>query len=49
VKAVAIFRKRLKEDMKDKIENQWVSLLDVIGQNILLELVSVDIDPGGVL
>jgi hypothetical protein len=26
-----------------------VSLLDVIGQNILLELVSVDIDPGGVL
>lgn len=45
VKAVAIIRKKLKEDMKEKIENQWESLLDVIGQNVLLELVSVDIDP----
>lgn len=45
VKAVATIRKKLKERMKDKIEDQWVSLLDVIGQNVLLELVSVHIDP----
>lgn len=46
VRAVVLIRKKLKEDIKSTIYRRWESLLDgMTGQNILLELVSTDVDP----
>ncbi|XP_057818016.2 linoleate 13S-lipoxygenase 3-1, chloroplastic isoform X2 [Cryptomeria japonica] len=46
VRAVVLIRKKLKEDIKSTIFRRWESLLDgMTGQNVLLELVSRDVDP----
>ena len=46
VKAVITIRKKLKEKLSEKIEDQWESFIIGIGQGILIQLISQDIDPG---
>lgn len=46
VKAVITIRKKMKEKMSEKIEDQWESFIIGIGQGILIQLISQDIDPG---
>eukprot|EP01018_Ginkgo_biloba_P004876 Gb_16198 [translate_table: standard] len=45
VKAIVTIRKKQKEGLREVIEKHWDSLIDGIGQNILLQLVSDRIDP----
>ncbi|KAM3358601.1 lipoxygenase 6, chloroplastic isoform X2 [Capsicum galapagoense] len=45
VKAVITLRKKMKEKVSEKIEDQWVSLMNGIGRGILIQLISQDIDP----
>ncbi|XP_047254796.1 lipoxygenase 6, chloroplastic isoform X3 [Capsicum annuum] len=45
VKAVITLRKKMKEKISEKIEDQWVSLMNGIGRGILIQLISQDIDP----
>lgn len=49
VKAVITIRKKLKEKMSDKIEDQWESFIIGIGQGIFIQLISQHIDPGNSL
>lgn len=46
VRAVITLRKKMKEKITDKIEDQWESLMNGIGRGILIQLISEDIDPG---
>lgn len=46
VKAVITIRKKMKEKLNEKIEDQWESFIIGIGQGILIQLISQDIDPG---
>lgn len=46
VRAVITIRKKMKEKLTDKIEDQWESFITGIGQGILIQLISEDIDPG---
>ena len=46
VRAVITIRKNMKEKLSDKIEDQWESFRNGIGQGISIQLVSEEIDPG---
>lgn len=46
LRAVVTIRKKMKEKLVDKVEDQWVSLINGIGRGILIQLISEDIDPG---
>ena len=45
VRAVITLRKKMKEKITDKIEDQWESFMNGIGRGILIQLISEDIDP----
>ncbi|KAK4488776.1 hypothetical protein RD792_004563 [Penstemon davidsonii] len=45
VRAVITIRKKMKERLTEKIEDQWESFLNAIGKGILIQLISEDIDP----
>ncbi|KAL3835670.1 hypothetical protein ACJIZ3_010406 [Penstemon smallii] len=45
VRAVIKIRKKMKERLTEKIEDQWESFLNAIGKGILIQLISEDIDP----
>lgn len=45
VRAVVTIRKKMKEKLVDKVEDQWVSFINGIGRGILIQLISEDIDP----
>lgn len=46
VKAVITIRKKLKEKLTEKIGDQWELFVNGIGQGIIIQLISEDIDPG---
>lgn len=46
VRAAVTIRKKMKENMSDKFEEQWESFINGIGRGILIQLISEDIDPG---
>lgn len=46
VRAVITVRRKHKEDIKDAIANNLDALSDMIGRNVVLELISTQIDPG---
>lgn len=46
VRAVITIRKKLKEKLTEKIEDQWELFVNGIGQGIMIQLISEDIDPG---
>lgn len=46
VKAVITVRKKMKERLTEKIEDQWESFINGIGQGIIIRLVSEEVDPG---
>lgn len=46
VKAVVTIRKKMKEKVSEKIEDQWEFFINGIGQGILIQLISEEIDPG---
>lgn len=45
VSAVVTIRRKMKENITDKFEDQWESFMNGIGRGILLQLISEDIDP----
>ncbi|KAI3467678.1 hypothetical protein Pfo_024341 [Paulownia fortunei] len=45
VRAVITIRKKMKERLTEKIEDQWESFINGIGRGILIQLISEDIDP----
>lgn len=45
VRAVLTVRKNIKEDFKETIVNQFDALTEKIGRNVVLELVSTEVDP----
>ncbi|XP_077226864.1 PLAT/LH2 domain-containing lipoxygenase family protein [Tasmannia lanceolata] len=45
VRAVVTIRKKMKEKLSGKIVDQWESFINGIGQGILVQLVSQEIDP----
>ncbi|KAF5189929.1 Lipoxygenase 6 protein [Thalictrum thalictroides] len=45
VKVVLTIRKKMKEKLYEKIDYMWESFINGIGQGILIQLVSEDIDP----
>ncbi|KAH9772716.1 Lipoxygenase 6 [Citrus sinensis] len=45
VRAVITIRKKLKEKLTEKIEDQWELFVNGIGQGIMIQLISEDIDP----
>lgn len=46
VRAVITIRKKMKEKLVDKIEDQWEYFINGIGQGIMIQLISEEIDPG---
>lgn len=46
VKAVVTIRKKMKEKIIEKIEDQWEFFVNGIGQGILIHLISEQVDPG---
>lgn len=46
VKAVVTIRKKMKEKVSEKIEDQWEFFINGIGQGIMIQLISEEIDPG---
>ncbi|CAI9779943.1 unnamed protein product [Fraxinus pennsylvanica] len=45
VRTVVTVKNKHKEDLKETIAKRWDALTDKIGRNVMLELVSTDIDP----
>lgn len=45
VRAVLTVRKNIKEDFKEKIVNRLDAITDKIGRNVVLELISTEVDP----
>ncbi|XP_065876600.1 lipoxygenase 6, chloroplastic [Euphorbia lathyris] len=45
VRAVITIRKKIKEKVNEKIEDQWEYFVNGIGQGILIQLISEDVDP----
>ncbi|OVA03793.1 Lipoxygenase [Macleaya cordata] len=45
VRAVVIVKKKNKEDLKETIVNHFDALTEIIGRNVVLELLSTEIDP----
>lgn len=46
VKVVVTIKKKMKENITEKIQNQWEMLMNGIGRGILIQLISEQIDPG---
>uniref|UniRef100_A0A2P2MMQ7 Uncharacterized protein MANES_12G014400 n=1 Tax=Rhizophora mucronata TaxID=61149 RepID=A0A2P2MMQ7_RHIMU len=46
LKAVITIRKKMKENISEKIEDQWEFFINGIGQGIVIQLISEEIDPG---
>lgn len=46
VKAVVTIRKKMKEKITEKIEDQWEFFVNGIGQGIMIQLISDQVDPG---
>lgn len=46
VRAVITIRKKMKEKITEKIEAQWESFIKGIGQGILIQLISEEVDSG---
>ena len=46
VRAVVTIRKKMKEKITEKLEDQWECLMNGIGQGIQIQLISEEIDPG---
>lgn len=46
MRAVITIRKKMKEKITEKVEDQWESFINGIGQGISIQLVSEEIDPG---
>jgi lipoxygenase len=46
VRAVITIRKKMKEKINEKIEDQWEYFINGIGRGISIQLVSEEIDPG---
>lgn len=46
VKAVVTIRKKMKEKLGEKMEDQWEFFINGIGQGILIQLISEEVDPG---
>lgn len=46
VRAVVTIRKKMKEKLTDKLEDQWEHLVNGLGQGIQIQLISEEIDPG---
>lgn len=46
VRVVLTIRKKMKEKLVEKIEDQWESFVNGIGCGIVVQLVSEEIDPG---
>lgn len=46
VRAVVTIRKKMKEKIMEKMEDQWEFFINGIGQGILIQLISEEIDPG---
>lgn len=45
VRVVVTVRQKKKEDFKERIAKQLDAMADMIGQNVVLQLVSMEIDP----
>uniref|UniRef100_A0A2P2MML9 Lipoxygenase n=4 Tax=Rhizophora mucronata TaxID=61149 RepID=A0A2P2MML9_RHIMU len=45
LKAVITIRKKMKENISEKIEDQWEFFINGIGQGIVIQLISEEIDP----
>ncbi|GFQ07549.1 lipoxygenase 6 chloroplastic [Phtheirospermum japonicum] len=45
VRAAVTIRKKMKEKLTEKVEDQWESFVNGIGRGILIQLISQDIDP----
>lgn len=45
VRAVVVIKRKIRERLVDKVEDQWFSFINSIGQGILLKLISEQIDP----
>ena len=45
VRAVVTVRNKIKEDLKEAIIKQLDNLTDMIGRNVVLQIVSTEIDP----
>ncbi|KAL4279662.1 hypothetical protein GQ457_03G009150 [Hibiscus cannabinus] len=45
VRAVVTIRRKMKENITEKIENRWEMLMNGIGRGILIRLISEEIDP----
>lgn len=46
VRAMIKIRKKMKEKLTEKIDDQWEYFINGIGQGILIRLISEEIDPG---
>lgn len=46
VRAVITIRKKMKEKIAEKLDEHWESFINGIGQGILIQLISQDLDPG---
>lgn len=46
VKAVITIRKKMKEKLIEKVEDQWELFMNGIGQGMTMQLISEEIDPG---
>jgi lipoxygenase len=46
VRAVVTVRKKMKEKITEKMEDQWEFFVNGFGQGIIIQLISQEIDPG---
>lgn len=46
VRAVVTVRNKHKEDLKETIAKHWDAFADKVGRNVVLELISTEVDPG---
>lgn len=46
VRAVVTIRKKMKEKLTEKMEDQWEFFVNGIGQGIQIQLISEEVDPG---
>lgn len=45
VKAILVIKKKIRQRLVDKVEDQWFNFINSIGQGIFLQLISDQIDP----
>ena len=46
VRAVVTIRKKMKEKLNEKMEDQWEYFVNGIGKGIQIQLISEEVDPG---